>query len=85
MFGYSAERLAFVNLDTPDIYEQPAPQLDLILSQQLGKGWKAKFSAKNLLDPEIKRTYDFDSGGSEVIYSSYKRGMGFNLGVTFQY
>jgi outer membrane receptor protein involved in Fe transport len=85
VFGYSAERLAFVNLDTPDIYEQPAPQLDLILSQQLGKGWKAKFSAKNLLDPEIKRTYDFDSGGSEVIYSSYKRGMGFNLGVTFQY
>ena len=85
VFGYSAERLAFVNLDTPDIYEQPTPQLDLILSQRLGARWKAKFSAKNLLDPEIKRTYDFDAGGSEVVYSSHRRGMGFKLGVTFEY
>lgn len=85
VFSYSAARLAFVNLDTPDIYEQPTPQVDFILSQKLGKGWKAKFSAKNLLNPEIKRTYDFDNNGSEVVYSSYKKGLTFKLGVSFEF
>ncbi len=43
-------------LGAPDVLKQPAPTLDLILSQSFGQGWKLSFKAKNLLDPPIRLT-----------------------------
>ena len=40
----------------------------------------AKFAAKNLLNPKIERTYGEDSN---LIYSTYRKGMSF--GVAFSY
>lgn len=82
---YAAERLAFVNLDAPDIYEQPTPQLDFVLSQRLGKGWDLKFSARNLLDPEFKYIYDSTDTDREFLYSSYRKGMTFKVGLSYKY
>jgi outer membrane receptor protein involved in Fe transport len=75
-------RLLITSLSSPDIYEQPAPLLDVILSQRLGRYWKIKFGARNLLDPLIERTYGEDP---EAIYSSYKRGRTFTLSLAAEF
>jgi outer membrane receptor protein involved in Fe transport len=83
VFNQAGERLYLVNNTGYDVYEQPAPQLDFILSQKLGKAWKLKFSAKNLLDPEFKRIYG-QAGElkGEFVYGSYRKGMTFGLSLS---
>jgi TonB-dependent receptor len=82
IFGYAAERLALINSGNHDIYEQGAPILDLVISQRLGKHWKLKFSADNLLNPEVTRAYNVDDpADATYLYSSYTRGVTFGLSI----
>lgn len=82
IFGYAAERLALINSGNYDIYEQGAPILDLVLSQRWGDHWKLKFSAENLLNPEVTRAYNVDDpADATYLYSSYTRGVTFGLSV----
>lgn len=79
LFG---ERLALVSPPgTPDIYEQPASQLDLIVSQRFGAGWKIGFSAKNLLNPSEEATQTFRG----VDYTRYTRKRGQVYSVSLGY
>jgi outer membrane receptor protein involved in Fe transport len=80
IFNVSGPRIVVTKLNAPDVYEQPAPSLDFVLSQRLGQHASVKFSAKNLLDPEFKRTYGKDGN---LLYSSNKKGMTF--GITLNY
>ncbi len=83
-FYYAAERLALVANGGWDIYEQAAPSLDLVVSQRLGQRFKIKFSARNLLNPEIINSYSVNgSDDREFIYSQYTKGITF--GVSFGY
>lgn len=79
-FGVVGPRLVAAGVATPDDIEQPAPQLDFFLTQRIGKHWKAKFSAKNLLDPEYQVTQDWPNYGERVT-SSYTKGMTFGISV----
>ncbi|MBD3225393.1 MAG: TonB-dependent receptor plug domain-containing protein [Caldithrix sp.] len=82
-FNYFSERLSVVSANiTPDVFEQPAPQLDLILSQRIFDGVKAKFSVKNLLNSEYKELYNFS--GKEYIYQSYTKGITYSLKLSYQ-
>lgn len=83
---YAAERLALIINNGWDVYEQAAPSLDLVVSQRLAKGLKVKFTARNLLNPEIMRSYGV-SGPTDrdFIYSSYTRGITFNLSLNYEY
>ena len=79
LFG---KRLALVSPPgTPDIYEQPAAELDFIFSQKFGARWKAGFSAKNLLNPseEAIQTY------RGVDYARYERKRGRTYSLTLGY
>jgi TonB-dependent receptor len=84
------ERLYIVSNAGADVYEQPAPQLDLIFSQRIGRHWKFRFSAKNLLNPLFERKYgqegelDGDAEPAEP-YSSYRRGRTFTVSLGFDY
>ena len=80
IFNIAGPRIAIASLNTEDVFEQPAPGLDFILAQKLGRHLTAKFAAKNLLNPKIERTY---GENSNLIYSSYRKGMSF--GVAFSY
>jgi len=80
IFNLAGPRIALTKLNTEDVYEQPAPTLDFVFSQKLGLHTTVKFSAKNLLDPAIERTYG--ENGAQL-YSSYTRGRTF--GVSFNY
>jgi TonB-dependent receptor len=86
VFNVSGPRLTFAGFSVPDIFEQPAPRLDLLLSQRLGKNWRLKAYAKNLLNPEVEQVYDFTGpSGEEYVYSSYTKGIEFGLGVSYQF
>jgi outer membrane receptor protein involved in Fe transport len=80
-FNYSifGPRLLITSLNSPDVYEQPAAQFDVVLSQRIARNLQLKFAAKNLLDPEIKRTYGKEE---EAVYTSYTRGRTFSLSLT---
>lgn len=75
-------RLLATSLNSPDIYEQPVASLDLVITQRLSQHWKVKFSAKNLLDPKVEKTYGEDA---EAIYSSYTRGITFGLSLAAEF
>jgi TonB-dependent receptor len=82
-YYYAAERLALINNNAYDVYEQPAPSLDLVISQRLSKHFKLKFSAENLLNPKVIRSYAVDGPTDKTfIYSSYTRGITFGLSLS---
>jgi outer membrane receptor protein involved in Fe transport len=85
-FYQAGERLYLVNPTGYDVYEQPAPQLDLVISQRFAKHWKARFYAKNLLNPEFDRIYG-QAGelDREYLYSSYTKGITFNLTLSYEF
>ena len=78
------QRLVVVGLARPDEYEEPAPQLDVFVSQKLGKHWKIKFSAKNLLNPAYEVTQDWGATGVTTI-ESYTKGMTFGLSLACEF
>ena len=79
LFG---ERLALVSPPgTPDIFEQPAAELDFIFAQKFGARWKAGFSAKNLLNPAEKAVQTFR--GTEYLRYERKRGRTFSLSLGY--
>lgn len=83
---YAAERLALIVNNGWDIYEQPAPSLDLVVSQRLARGLTAKFTARNLLNPEILRTYAVSGPDDrDYIYSSSTRGVTLGLSLSYEY
>ena len=82
IFNYAGPRIAITKISTDDVYDQPAPVLDFILSQKLGRHTTIKFGAKNLLDPRIERTYG-KSGNR--LYSSYTKGRAFGVSLTYDF
>jgi hypothetical protein len=65
-------------LNAEDVYEQPVPSLDLVVSKRLGKRTTLRFAARNLLDAEIERTYGEDGN---LRFSSYTKGVTLSFAV----
>lgn len=85
-FYYAAERLALIANSGWDIYEQAAPSLDLVISQRLGAGIKAKFTARNLLNPDYITSYSVKGAtDTEFIYSKYTKGITFGLSLAYEF
>lgn len=82
--GLTGRRLVLVGLATPDEYEEPAPFVDVSLTQRLGRRWKAKFTAKNLLNPVIQTTQTWPAVGSVPIKAS-KKGMSFGVSMSYEF
>jgi len=82
VLNVAGPRITIASYKTEDVYEQPAPMLDFILSQRLGRHLTMKFAAKNLLNPTFKRTYGEDT---DLFYSSYKKGMSFGLSLNYEF
>ena len=81
-YNVFGERLSEVSTGgTPNAFEQPAGMLDITGSQRLWDRVTLKFSAKNLLDPDIKKVHTFND--EEFIRSLYKRGRTFSLGFSY--
>jgi len=82
--GVVGERLVAVGTFTPDEYLQPAPSLDVFLSQRLGEHWTLKFSAKNLLNPEFEVHQKWPAAGP-LPRSTYTKGRSFGISLGWSY
>lgn len=89
-FNMVGARLIQVQLDgTPDLFDRPAPILDLVFSQRLGKYFMVKGFAKNILNPVFKQNYTNAGNkglfhGTEYTYRQYQKGTEISLGLTYK-
>jgi outer membrane receptor protein involved in Fe transport len=67
---------------TPDIYDRGRTQLDFNISKTIGNSLDVKFSAQNLLDDRFLISSEYQ--GNEFVYSRFRRGITFGLGLTFR-
>jgi len=82
-YNYFGKRLAKVSaLITPDVFELPAAQLTLIITQNISKHFSLKFSAKNLLNSPYLEEYEFE--GKDYIFQKYTQGRSFGIGINYQ-
>lgn len=78
LYNISGRRIAEVGVfGIPDVYEEPAGQLDLVYATSLGAGFKLKFRARNLLDPKVEFTV------GDEIRRAFRRGR--DVGVTIEW
>jgi TonB-dependent receptor len=82
-FNVTGPMLYAVGADLPSIFEQPAPSLDLNLTQGFAQHWKFTFRAKNLLNPIFRRTITYN--GQEEEYSSYTKGWDLSMNVSYSF
>lgn len=82
LYNVSGPRLVIASLNTEDVYLQPAPLLDFVLSQRITRHLSLRFTAKNLLNPDLKRTYGKDS---DLIYSSSTVGTTFGISLSGEF
>jgi hypothetical protein len=78
MYNVFGPRIAEVGISgTPDVYEEPFHKLDLVLAQPIWKGINMKFSAGNLLNPEVRYT----QGDEDQRF--YRKGRSFSFGMSY--
>ena len=88
-FNVVGERLVQVQMDgTPDIYDRPAPQLNFVFSQKLGRRFVVKGFAKNILNPAYREVYTYPGYGGRFygqtyIHHQYYKGTELALGLTY--
>ena len=80
-YNVFGRRLEEVSLGgTPDVYEKERSTLDLTLAKKWGP-YKAKLSAKNILDKAIEKNYRY--AGTDYTASQYYRGRTFSLALSY--
>ncbi|WP_205501587.1 TonB-dependent receptor [Rufibacter psychrotolerans] len=81
-YSVFGDRISAISVGgTPNIYERSRPMMSLVVSKGLGQNFTAKVVAENLFNPAFKHSHEYK--GQEFIYSSYKVGRTFSLGVTY--
>ena len=81
-YNVSGEKIAVVIVGgTPNVYQQPVQQLDFNISKRLGARFTLKFKAQNILNPIVKKTYNYKN--TEYIFNSYQRGAAFSIGLKY--
>ena len=83
VFSYFSDRIDALGAgQLGNIIEKGVPVLDFVWKNKIGNDVEINFSAKNILDPSIKRVRENTSFG-DVILSEYQRGV--NIGLQFKY
>jgi outer membrane receptor protein involved in Fe transport len=87
-FNVFGRRLSRVGV--PDVFEDPAPQLDFVATQSVFDQFSLKLSVKNILGSRTEEVYDFPEstyaaiGGRTPVYQSYDLGTSYSLGISFR-
>ncbi|MCD4663938.1 MAG: TonB-dependent receptor [Bacteroidales bacterium] len=84
VFNVTGERISLVTKGgTPEVYEQPFPQLDFNISKKLGKYFVLSFKAKNILNSTYQVVYHY----KDVEYSFYEYSLGrvFGFGIAYNF
>ncbi|MCB0547559.1 MAG: TonB-dependent receptor [Phaeodactylibacter sp.] len=82
-FNVQGERLFLVSVGgTPDVYEQPFPSLNFRISQEVANNVNVTLGVGNILDPEFKRTHEFN--GQEYFFRNYRNGRTISVGLSYK-
>ncbi len=81
VFGTRLSKVSYGG--TPDVYEGPSGLLNISLNYKIWEHTSFKLSGKNLLNPEYEKFQEFK--GQKYIYSRYKHGRSFSIGVSYNY
>lgn len=82
-FNVFGERLADISEGaTPDIYEQPRPQLDVSVSKSIGENFGIRVRANNLLNPDTRTLMRFN--GEEYDIQNFSRGTSFGISLSYK-
>jgi TonB-dependent receptor len=85
VFSYFSDRIdALGSGQLGNIVEKSVSTLDFIWKNKIGEKWELNLSAKNLLDPSIRRVREGTSFG-DITLSEYKRGITAGLGVKYKF
>lgn len=92
-YNIIGRRISLVgNYVIPEVYEMPRHSLDLSFSKTLKKHWELQGGVQNLLNARYRFIQDqnrdnkFDkSGDVDNIFTSYRRGTYYTLGITFNF
>ncbi len=80
-FNFFGDRLSATGVEgTPDIFEKGRGQLDFSVSKKFGN-FQVKLRAINLLNPDFERFSEYK--GERYIYTQYKRGTEFGVGLSY--
>ncbi len=83
-YNVFGRRLAIISeAADPDVFEESAPALDLIISKTLTQRFSLKLSARNLLNPARQQTMEFR--GKEYTLQNYKLGRDFGMGISYRF
>jgi len=83
-YGTYGKRLSEVSMgSTPNIYELPSHNLDLIASQSIWKGISLKMSAKNLIDQPVKKVYEYQ--GREYVNNQNSKGRSYSFSLNYSF
>ncbi|KAA3634847.1 MAG: TonB-dependent receptor [Calditrichaeota bacterium] len=83
-YNISGERLAYnAEKGTPDVYEQPRNQLDLIASQVLFGGPKFKLTVKNILNENSEFIHDDVGFANDYYFKYHEIGTSYSFGVSY--
>jgi len=83
-YGTTGKRLSEVSMgSTPNIYELPTHNLDLIASQTIWHGISLKLSAKNLIDQPVKKVYEYQ--GREYVNNQNSKGRSYSISLNYSY
>lgn len=82
-YNYVDDILTNVSADprVSNIFQRGTHGLDFIVSKAWDNGWKAKFSAKNLLDTKREQYYE----GEGLVYDGFQVGRTFSLSLSYDY
>lgn len=81
-FNVFGPRLSAVSKKAaPDVYEQPTWLLDGGIEKKIGDRLRVRLQCKNILDPEIKKTYTYK--GKDYFYSLNRKGRSFSLSAGY--
>jgi outer membrane receptor protein involved in Fe transport len=81
-FNVFGERLSKVSANiNPDVFEQPAPMLNLTISQKLISDFTLKLGAKNLLNSFYKEVSRFKE--KDYTFYEYKSGITYSIGLSY--
>lgn len=83
-YNLQGPKLVLTSTDeAPDVYEMPRHLLNFKISKKLGKHFSLSFSAKNILDAPIRRSYQYDD---EFLldFDRFNYGTNFGLGISYK-
>lgn len=82
-YNIQGPKLVLTSIDaSPDIFEKPRSLLNLKISKTISKHFKASFSAKDILNSPIVRSYKFDEGFL-LDFDRFQFGTNFSLGISY--